>query len=292
MQPQAPEVPVPLGWLERLPAPVVILGALALAIGVGWVDALSGFEISLSFFYLLPIALISWARGVKAGLFISTVCALISLWASQLSDPSPSHFVLIWNTAIRFAIFLLFTVLLARVRKHMLIESKLARTDYLTGTLNNRAFYERARLELDRARRYKRPFTVAYLDLDNFKQINDTFGHSIGDAVLRTVAKTISMHVRSIDILARLGGDEFVLLMPETGQTEAQTVLPRLHRLITGELDKGEWQQTLSMGATIFLSCPRHVDEIIHMADHAMYRVKRSNKSSIQFTIYEEEAQA
>jgi diguanylate cyclase (GGDEF)-like protein len=211
------------------------------------------------------------------------------LWAALASGAAfTSLFALAWNTGVHFAIFLVVVFLISVLRNHLLREKELARTDVLTGALNNRAFYEAAKIELDRARRYGHPFTVAYIDLDHFKDINASFGYSIGDAVLRTVSRTISTHIRTVDILARLGGDEFALLLPETGDQAAQAMLPRLHGVVTTELQKGQWDLTLSMGATIFLACPSHVDDIIHMADHAMYKVKRDSQNAIRFTVYDD----
>jgi diguanylate cyclase (GGDEF)-like protein len=197
--------------------------------------------------------------------------------------------MIIWNSAVLLGLLLLITHLFSTLRNHRLVEQKLARTDTLTGALNNRTFYDLAKMELDRARRYRHPFTVATIDLDSFKEINETFGHSIGDAVLRTVSRTISANIRTADVLARLGGDEFALLLPETGPEEARALLPRLHQRITEELGKGSWDLSVSMGATIFVSYPLHVDDIIHMADQAMYRGKKDEKRAIQITVYEEE---
>jgi diguanylate cyclase (GGDEF)-like protein len=278
-------------WVEKLPVPVALTGGFLLALTIGWIDFLTGFEVSLSYFYLIPISVATWARGERAGLVTTALCAVISLLASLLGRPPfQSNLVIIWNVAIRSAIFLQVTLLIATLREHWVEARQLARTDFLTGALNNRAFYEVIHAELDRARRYRRPLAIAYIDLDNFKQVNDEFGHSIGDAVLRTVARTILANIRKVDVLARIGGDEFAVLMPETG-LESQEMLRRLHGLVTEELRRGMWNTTVSMGAAAFLTPPHEVDDVLRMADNAMYKVKRSTKDGLEFRIYEEEAE-
>src|SRR6185312_6159583 len=104
----------------------------------------------------------------------------------------------------------------------------LARIDALTGVANGRTFYDLARVELCRFQRTGRPFTVAYLDLDNFKQVNDRLGHPAGDDLLRRVAQVLRDNTRVLDVPARLGGDEFALLLPETDAEDALPVLSKL----------------------------------------------------------------
>jgi diguanylate cyclase (GGDEF)-like protein len=292
MQKQERTVAELFGWIEGLPAAVVLAASFLLALLVGWIDTWTAFEISLSFFYLIPVTLATWRSGESWGLLLSALCAGISLLASLLPGSSnPGVFVAMWNVAVRYAIFLFVTMLLSSLRSHLQTESRLARTDYLTGALNSRAFYEVARMELERARRYKRPLSIAYIDLDDFKEINDQFGHSIGDAVIRTVSRVISANIRTVDVLARLGGDEFVVLLPETGP-EAETLMERLHSVLLTELEKGSWDTGVSMGAITFLSQPRSVDELVYLADELMYKVKKGSKNAIAFSIYQQQVKA
>lgn len=281
-----------LDRLEKQPVWATLTGAVLLALVVAWVDALTGFEISLSFFYLIPITLVTWAQGELAGQLMAVLCGALWLLASLLAGPVySSGFVLMWNIATRLAIFLLVTALLARLHGHLVAETNLARTDYLTGALNTRAFYERMGQELERARRYQRPFAIAYLDLDNFKEINDALGHSAGDTALIRVAEIITRNTRGADVVARLGGDEFALLLPET-DGEARRILDRLHSVLTCELGKLEKAITISMGSTVFLSPPPSVDEAIRLVDAAMYRIKKMGKNAMEFNTYGEEVKS
>src|SRR5205823_5425701 len=121
-----------------------------------------------------------------------------------------------WNGVTRFATLALASSLVARLHSGILRERLLARTDPLTGAANARTFYEAVAVEAGRACRAARPLTLAYLDLDNFKQLNDRLGHAAGDAALVHVVQATRLNLRPADLLARLGGDEFALLLPET----------------------------------------------------------------------------
>ena len=276
-----------LEWLERQPKGSVTAAGVLLVLAVGWIDYLTGFEISLSFFYLIPIALVTWVNREKAGLWLSFLCAGIWLGASILTGSYSSNFVLVWNMGVRLGIFLLVTMLMARLHSHLDLESRLARTDYLTGAVNSRAFYKIMEEELVRARRYQHPFALGYLDIDNFKEINDIHGHSSGDALLKKMSETIRGNIRTMDVLARLGGDEFAILLPETGR-EAEATLSRLHSLLTAELCQMQDGPTMSLGVIAFLSSPADVDEVIRLVDDAMYRIKKNGKNAMLFDIYEE----
>lgn len=160
------------------------------------------------------------------------------------------------------------------------------RTDSLTGAVNRRFFYEVLQRELDRSRRYHHPLTIAYLDLDNFKVINDQWGHSTGDQVLRTVVESAQQQLRSTDVLARLNGDEFAVLFPETGQQAAQSAVPKLHAALLQVMHQNAWPVTFSTGVVTCLAPPAAVDELIQSADELMYSVKRSGKNAIHYAIH------
>jgi diguanylate cyclase (GGDEF)-like protein len=172
------------------------------------------------------------------------------------------------------------------LRSAMEREKELARTDPLTGAMNSRAFGELATAELHRARRYERPFTLAYVDIDDFKAVNDRFGHSTGDTLLRLVAETMKQNSRAVDVIARVGGDEFVILLPETGPGPAQVVSRKLQERLLGVVQQNEWPVTFSIGAITFISPPATVDEMLRLADRLMYSAKKSGKNQIRHEIH------
>jgi diguanylate cyclase (GGDEF)-like protein len=175
---------------------------------------------------------------------------------------------------------------ITEIRSAMEREKELARTDPLTGAMNSRAFGELATAELHRARRYERPFTLAYVDIDDFKAVNDRFGHSTGDTLLRLVAETMKHNSRAVDVVARVGGDEFVVLLPETGPGPAQVVSRKLQERLLGVVQQNGWPATFSIGAITFISPPATVDEMLRLADRLMYSAKKSGKNQIRHEIH------
>src|SRR5207253_7376812 len=131
-------------------------------------------------------------------------------------------------------------------------ERLLARTDPLTGAANARTFYESVALEAERATRAGRPLTLAYLDLDNFKRLNDRLGHAAGDAALVDLVRMIRPGLRAPDVLARLGGDEFALLLPDTDAEGAVALLTRMQEALTREMARAGRPISASVGAVTF----------------------------------------
>jgi diguanylate cyclase (GGDEF)-like protein len=152
--------------------------------------------------------------------------------------------------------------------------------------VNSRVFYDLLQTEINRSQRYKDPFTIAYIDLDNFKTVNDDFGHTTGDQVLRFVVDQVKKHLRKTDVVARLGGDEFVLLLPETNQESAQIVLAKFQRDILAEMQQNNWPVTLSIGVLTCIDAPQAIEEVVRMVDGLMYSVKRGSKNGIEYATY------
>jgi diguanylate cyclase (GGDEF)-like protein len=176
-------------------------------------------------------------------------------------------------------------LMLSALRARLEGEEALARTDALTGIANRRSFLERASHEIERARRHRRPLTIVYVDVDDFKNVNDHMGHVEGDALLISVARTLRAGIRAVDAVARLGGDEFGLLLPETDPAESGALLARLRAdLLAGMHDR--WGVGLSVGAATFLSPPASTDEMMARADELMYAAKREEKGSIRLGVY------
>ncbi|MCA1641095.1 MAG: GGDEF domain-containing protein [Acidobacteria bacterium] len=151
----------------------------------------------------------------------------------------------------------------------------------LTGATNRRSFFEAAQSEINRARRHRHPFTVAYIDVDNFKELNDRGGHAAGDALLREVTRAIKANVREIDMVARLGGDEFVVLLPETDEAASRAVVSRVRKCLDDLAARRGWQVTFSIGVVTWTTPPRTVDTMIRQADDTMYEVKNTGKNRV-----------
>ncbi len=260
-----------------------ILVGFALIGAVGFLDFLTGYEIAFSLFYLIPISLVTWLTGRRLGIVASLASAAVWLISDLAAGNSYSHpGIYAWNTLMGFGFFLIVTFLLSTLRKAMEHERELSHTDYLTGAVNSRFFFDLLEIEIDRSHRYEHPFTIAYIDIDNFKVVNDRFGHCIGDQVLRAVVKQARKHLRKTDVVARLGGDEFALLLPETDQDSAHIALSKLQSDIAAEMQQSNWPVTLSIGALTCVDAPHTAEELVRMADDLMYSVKRGSKNAIK----------
>ena len=274
-------------WLERRGKLFWWVTGIGLIFIVGLVDYLTGYEMNFSLFYIVPIFLAAWYASGKAGVVISTLSAFALFVADLLSGLVYSHAsIYVWNTILLAAFFFIVALLAAALRKSYRANQDLARIDYVTGAVSIRFFYDLAKVEIGRSARYKRPFTLAYFDLDNFKSINDTLGHSTGDRVLREVAETIRRHIRKSDTFARLGGDEFALLLPETAEMEAQTMIARLQTDLAAELARKGWQVTFSVGVVTYKEPPANVDDMVKLADDLMYTVKTNTKNGVAYQLY------
>ncbi len=162
-------------------------------------------------------------------------------------------------------------------------ERTLANTDHLTGAANARHFNEVAGREIERLRRYGQAFTLCYMDLDNFKAVNDRLGHSVGDAVLCEVTAAIATHLRATDLLARLGGDEFVLLLPQTDEAGARATADKLRQEVSHRMAARDWAVTLSVGVLTCRQAPASVDDLLRAADRLMYGAKGEGKNRIRW---------
>lgn len=275
------------GRVESLSTRQHRLLALVLVLVIGVADLLTGFELSFSLFYLAPISLVAWYVGGTSGLAISLMSALVWFAADIASGHTYSApWIYLWNTFIRLGIFIAVTMILARLKNALILEQTLARTDFLTQATNSRYFYELAEQEIARSRRYNHPLTLVYIDLDNFKQVNDLFGHLAGDRVLQQVVQVCTRNLRATDCLARLGGDEFVILLPETGPSAARTILPRLATHLHDEIRRQNSFVSCSIGV---VSCEDEIPEAVELvkwADRAMYRAKSAGKDRIEFVTF------
>jgi diguanylate cyclase (GGDEF)-like protein len=262
-----------------------VITGLALILLVGLLDYLTGYELSFSLFYLTPIVLTTWFISRIVGIAISICSALVWLVANIASGHAYSHGAIhYWNTGIRLTFFIIVTLLLSALRNTLSREQDLARIDYTTGALNARYFLDLMQWEINRVGRYKHPFTIAYIDLDNFKTINDHFGHARGDEVLRMVAENIRACLRKTDIFARLGGDEFALLLPETGQEAARAAVSKIQRGLLDKMQKNDWPLTFSIGVLICNDGSESAEDLIKKADDLMYSVKRKGKNGISYS--------
>jgi diguanylate cyclase (GGDEF)-like protein/PAS domain S-box-containing protein len=162
---------------------------------------------------------------------------------------------------------------------------RMATHDPLTGLYNRRELEQQLQEELVRARRYDRPISLLWLDVDHFKRVNDEYGHLVGDKVLRKLSRLLQSNIRSVDYVARYGGEELVIVLPEVDEDEAMEMAERLRRMVEAtKIEVGENRQvsvTVSIGVAAF---PEHGKEATHLfrnADEAMYRAKQQGRNLV-----------
>jgi diguanylate cyclase (GGDEF)-like protein len=271
--------------LDRLPAAASYLFAAALIIIIGIIDTVSGPQIDVSILYVAPIGMVAWHTSLTATRVAVFACGMVWMLAdvaagAQYAVPSIQY----WNAAARTMLFFIVGYVISHLRAASREEHRLARTDSLTGVANGRLFIEFATLECARQRRYHHPLSIAFLDCDNFKRVNDLYGHPVGDELLRKVAVAITASLREVDVVARLGGDEFAILLPESDQKAASTVLRKLRN---GLKSVGEqYNVTFSIGVVTYLRPPDSVDQMLVAADKAMYEAKRNGKNTSRHKVF------
>ncbi len=173
------------------------------------------------------------------------------------------------------------SISMANARFHAEIE-RLAVTDGLTGLFNHRHFQERLSQEFQRLGRFTEPMSLLLLDIDFFKKVNDTYGHPVGDAVLKGVAGKVSKTIRTIDIPARYGGEEFAVVLLNTDAKGALNMAERLRNAVSETVFRSEertFNVTLSIGISTYPDGIKSKEELIERADKALYQAKRSGRN-------------
>jgi diguanylate cyclase (GGDEF)-like protein len=190
---------------------------------------------------------------------------------------------------VHLIFFLIITMLIGRIKKDLEREKFLAITDPLTGVVNSRQYYALVDSEIKRHTRYGSPFTLLFIDIDNFKAVNDTSGHSEGDKLLKHITRVINSGMRTTDTIARLGGDEFSILLPELDFQNAETLIAKIIKMLESSFEGMSPMVTFSIGAiTVLKTSLCTADEIIKKADELMYSVKKSGKNGIRHEIVSE----
>lgn len=268
-----------VGWRRWA---LALAGTITVAM-LGAFDLRTGIEVPLSMFYLLPAMAVAWYSGHEPGLLVAFLAALsYFLTHHPRWGTSRSLALLTADSAARFIFYSAISFIVASIRLYLERQYTLARTDPLTGAANPRRFHEQAELELARARRYRRPLTLVYFDIDRFKEINDTYGHQAGDLLLAEMAGSVNRAIRATNLLVRVGGDEFAILMPETGLEQARKVVGKILDLALNVETKIKYPVTFSFGVACFVSPPESVADMVFWADSLMYRAKGKGRNQTE----------
>lgn len=249
---------------------------------VGALDAATGIDIRIASVYFVPLALAGWRLGRRGAVLASLLAAAVWLTAQYYGGAQPWS-AWIWgaNLVTQTAAFVTVGMLVALLAERLEAEASLSRKDVLTGLPNWRALFEEAAVLLPLCRRHDSPVSLAFLDLDNFKQVNDRLGHDRGDEVLQTFAAVLASTPRPSDIAARLGGDEFVLLMPHTRRDEALALVQRIRSRFAADARVAKTGVTVSVGLLAEDPANLTLDELLSHADAALYDGKLGGKDRV-----------
>lgn len=269
---------------HRLP-PSKPLAALGVALGivaVGAVDAATGIDVRVGSLYFVPLALAGWRLG-RRGAVLAGLWAVTAWMAAQYVGGAHHWSPWIWgaNLVTQTAAFVTVGMLVALLAERLEAEASLGRRDVLTDLPNRRALVEEAAVVLPLCRRHHHPVSLAFLDLDNFKQVNDRLGHDRGDDVLRAFAAVLASTPRASDVAARLGGDEFVLLMPQTRRDEALALVQRIRSRFAADARVAQTGVTVSVGLLTEDPATSALDDLLRHADAGLYDGKLGGKDRV-----------
>ncbi|MEQ1741315.1 MAG: GGDEF domain-containing protein [Candidatus Nitrotoga sp.] len=281
--------------IKKVRIPNFLLGALwtGWRLWIVWLICVSVFFLIIAFriatdaefdfvtLLVLPVLVITWIGGKRNGLYMAILASAMWLVGDIASERQYSAQWIPWVNALTHLITYSLAVLLAtQVRLQFEREHERATRDALTGLHNRRAFLDAGVSEVERSKRYTHPLAVVILDLDDFKQLNDTKGHDAGDAALRATAGALRCISRANDRVARLGGDEFAILLVEIGYEAAVEAGRKISIAVSAALQdfppvKG------SIGIAWFGQADRSFPAMLKVADELMYEVKKSGKDSV-----------
>lgn len=230
-------------------------------------DAAAGPTVSLASFFFVPVAVVSWFAGSARGGALAVLAA--AAVAAKAAGQEPA--VVVLSSGFHAAAGVALAALVSGLNRAF----SDTRTDAVTGLASEDVFKEVLGLELRRSRRYHRPFTVVGLDVDGFRAVNERFGHSVGDALLRSVASLLRRSVRATDLVCRLGDDDFVVLLPETGNEAAGGALRKIAGVLEAAAAKTPWAATFSLGAVTFAEAPETAQAVLERVEGVTLMAKQ-----------------
>jgi diguanylate cyclase (GGDEF)-like protein len=272
--------------LEQIDKRLVFFLCLSWEAVIYCLDYVTNPLLSFAPFYFAPIALSAWTLEKKWAYIVPFVAWVASVYIYFQMFAEGKAFLVIWEMFADAAVFFSGTFLIGQLKKMFNMMTDRAHTDYLTQANNRGYFYEISNIELSNSYRYKHPISLAFIDLDNFKEVNDTQGHEVGDKLLVTVAATLKSGLRRGDLLGRLGGDEFAVMLHQADQEQAKVVVERMRENLLKSIQPFKSNVSFSIGVVTYESNKHiNIDELVADADKAMYSVKQTTKDAIRFVV-------
>jgi diguanylate cyclase (GGDEF)-like protein len=275
-----------LAFPEKLPKPLLTFIGFLLVLAIGSLDTVTSYDISVSLLYLFPVILVAWYEGGLTATIISIFSAVIWSASDLASGHIYSNFAVpLWNAVMVLSIFLIVAYSITIIRKLLLKEREHAHTDDLTGAANVEFFYEQAGVEISRSAIYKRSFTLAYINIDNLRHLNDAFGHIAGDYLLHEASQIMRSIVRPTDIISRLGGAQFAILMPETINESASIMIYKVLEHLLDMVQKKGWPVTFSTGVVTWNDPTYTLSQLIKIAEDLMHAAKETGQNVVKSKI-------
>lgn len=272
--------------IEAVNKKCLIALVLILELLIFWGDYVTGPLAPFTHLYLVPIILAAFFLNPGWAYFFSLMAAIAGIPIFyQLLDVFDLTAVSL-NFFSETVIFFTVAFLSTQLRKLLDGFNKHASEDFLTKAYSRWYFYEMCNLELARSYRYKHAITIAFIDLDNFKQVNDIRGHEVGDKLLVKTAATIKANLREGDLLGRLGGDEFGILLVETDQKQGEIIISRMKENLLKAMAHTDAKVTFSVGVVTYLADKQtSIDNLLALADSSMYAIKKTTKNAIEYVV-------
>ena len=268
---------------EQLARPALLIAGLMLVTTCRLADTTGRITLPTTWLLVALLVVAGWScsRPWALGATLISLFAWCWIEAAATANWPP----LLPGQCLRFVVALWLVAGMSRLRMRLAQAHRLARLDSLTGLPNRQALVEALDAELSRIRRFGRPFTVALLDCDGFKGINDRGGHLAGDEVLRRIGLALRQHTRRYDCVGRLGGDEFLLVLSEVDVENAVLVAERLRAALRHFVEREYPTLTFSLGVVTFRTADLDWDDCIQQADDAMYAAKRQGPDRTRFEV-------
>jgi diguanylate cyclase (GGDEF)-like protein len=260
---------------------VVSLGLTMVAI-LGLLDALSSPYVSFAVFYALTIMGVTFHAGWVAGTIVAILASGTTLTSNLLYAPAEvSAVAALWDLGNEIAVFVSLVLILHQIRSMFDKLADQSSRDLLTGALNTRGVLEAFERERSRAQRNAAPLSLAFIDLDNMKRVNDELGHAEGDEMLRILAASVLSSIREADAFGRVGGDEFALILPDSDEQAALKAIQRLRSVVNRRTHARSPYISVSVGVVTFRRDPPEAADALRAADALMYVAKRAGGNRV-----------
>ena len=274
-------------FLESKSSVYITIISLILVGVVGLLDYLTSHEISFSLFYVLPIVISAWYGDKYAGFtlcFAATMSGALADYSSgnKFTDSS----VFYWNTIVIAGLFVIISYLTSHAKYNYIIEKDSARTDSLTGVMNLRKFMELSEALFKISARSRCSASICYIDVDNLKNINDTYGGDEGDRLLKMIATTLNTSARKSDSVGRLSSDEFAVFLYNCDLTGAKIFTDRMSTQFNINMKDIQYKIGFSIGVAVFNIIPSSYQEAVKYAGTLMSRAKKSGGNQIVYGVF------